>query len=300
MNPTVRQKRLPRFRRSASPPPICLTPRDLQILEWIHRCRFLTREQIQRLLFTPGAESSCKRRLTLLFHNSYVGRLFLPLRNAYGASRAVYYLHRAGVRLLAHTRRLEAGLTERPWREGEREEVFLSHTLDINEVRIAFTLACRQRGLKLEWLDERTLRRLDVRQRLRGPVTAAVILPDAYFTIGEGDAVDGFALEVDRGTVPERRMRARMTAYGEWAASGTYRRRLPAASLRVLFAITSWDRDGQRLAHLKRWCEEEGGRSLFWFVDGRHLAAADVLVDPVWLVAGRNEPLKLPLGAAHL
>lgn len=126
---------------------------------------------------------------------------------------------------------------------------------------------------------------------------AVTIMPDAYFTVRQGDVVDGFALEVDRGTVSERRMRARMRAYGEWASSGAYRRRLPATSLRVLFAVTSCGRDGQRLNHLKRWCEEEAGGSLFWFVGRDGLEAEEVLDAPVWLVAGRAEPVRLALSS---
>jgi len=278
-----------------------VTERDLRVLEWVHECRFLTREQVQRLEFGPGSASSAKLRLTLLYHHGYLGRLFLPFPNAYGASRAVYHLDQAGARLLAQAQRLEPDQVEWRRRDGERGEFFLAHTLDINDVRIGFTRACRRRDLELEWLDERALRRAQVRERMRGPGGEAVtIMPDAYFTVRDGEAVDGFALEVDRGTVSERRMRARIRAYGEWASSGAYRRRLPAASLRVLFAITHCGRDDQRLAHLKRWCEEEAGGSLFWFVGRDGLKAEDLLDAPVWLVAGRPEPLKLPLGMAHL
>lgn len=278
-----------------------VTERDLRILEWVHECRFLTREQIQRLEFGPRAASSCKRRLTLLYHGGYLGRLLLPLPGAYGASRAVYYLDRDGARLLARVRRLDISPVEWRRRQSDTGQLFLAHAIDSNDVRVAFTLACRRHKLRLEWLDERALRRLGVRERIRGPSGQAVtLMPDAYFTIGDGDAVDGFALEVDRGTVPEQRMRARMRAYGEWAALGAYRRRLPAASLRVLFAVTSCGRDGERLAHLKRWCEEEGGRSLFWFVSRDGLDTGDVLGPPVWWVAGSPDPVRLVLGAAQL
>ncbi|MDI6872045.1 MAG: replication-relaxation family protein [Bacillota bacterium] len=276
-----------------------LTDRDLRIMEWLHECRFLTREQIERLEFGPGATSAAKRRLTLLYHNGYLGRLHLPLRDAYGASRAAYYLDRRGAQSLAGV--LRASLDELNWRrrDGEQEETFLAHTLDVNDVRIAFTLASRHHGLGLEWLDERALRRMDVLQRIKGAGgETATLLPDAYFTIGGVEGIDGFALEVDRGTVSERRMRARIRAYGEWATSGAYRRHLPAESLRVIFAVTGSRRGEDRLALLKRWCEEEGGRSLFWFTDGMQVAGEDILSAPVWQVGGRTGRVSLPLSAA--
>jgi hypothetical protein len=211
----------------------------------------------------------------------------------------VYYLDRAGAHILAQS--LRATLEDLNWRrrDGEQEETFLAHTLDVNDVRIAFTLACRRHGLRLEWLDERALRRLDVLERIRGSGGETVtLLPDAYFTIGNGSEVDGFALEVDRGTVTERRMRARIRAYGEWATSGAYRRHLPAESLRVVFAVTASRRGEDRLALLKRWCEEEGGRSLFWFLEGKDVAGEDILSAPVWRVGGRKGRVSLLLSAA--
>jgi hypothetical protein len=277
-----------------------LTDRDVRIMEWAHECRFLTREQVQRLEFRTGAESSCKRRLTLLYHHGYLGRTFLPLGNAYGASRAVYYLDQAGAHCLARLRRRP--LSELDWRrrDGRQEEFFLAHALDTNDVRIAFAHVCQARGLELDWLDERALRRLDVLHRTRGRSGEAVtVLPDAYFTITGLNVPDGFALEVDRGTVAERRMRARIRAYGEWAVSGAYRSHLPAESLRVVFAVTDGARDPRRLTHLKRWCEEEGGRSLFWFVD-RNGLQEDVLASPVWWVAGDDEKRRLALGSDRL
>jgi hypothetical protein len=277
-----------------------MTDRDVLVMQWVERCRFLTREQVQRLEFGPASTSSCKRRLTLLYHHGYLGRLQLPLPGAYGASRAVYHLDRLGARYLAGLEDAEPGRIR--WRRGEddREELFLAHSLDINDVRVSFTVAARRRGVPLDWWDESTLRRLEVLERFQDASGERVtLLPDAYFTLGAGDAADGFALEVDRATVSERRMRARIRAYGQWAASGAYRRRLPAESLRVLFAITDCRRDRRRLEHLKEWCQEEGGRSLFWFVD-RDGLDADVLTAPVWSVAGSEQQCTLPLLADTL
>lgn len=92
-------------------------------------------------------------------------------------------------------------------------------------------------------------------------------------------------------------MRARIRAYGEWASSGAYRRKLPAASFRVLFAVTHYRRDASRLERLKRWCEEADGGNLFWFV-GRASLEGDVLEDEAWLVAGEERPARLELSSS--
>lgn len=274
-----------------------LTDRDNDIVRAVADLRFMTRDQISRLLFPALAESVCKRRLTLLYHGGFLDRLHLPVAAAYGSSKAVYYLDQAGVRLLWQQQRLTI-----PWRrrDGKREIFFLDHTLDINDVCVAVTLTSRRHNLDLEWLDERELRRRGVVERFRGhDGRRTVILPDAYFALGREGLADGFALEVDRATVPEKRMRARMRGYGEWAASGSYRSKLPTQSFRVIFAVTGTTRDPKRLEHVKRWCEEEGGGSLFWFINREGLDA-DALDSPVWWVAGDRSPRRLPLSAGLL
>lgn len=260
----------------------------------VHQFGLLTRQQIERLAFTPSTSSACKRRLTLLYHNGYLGRLPLPIRNAYGATRAVYFLERPGERALGHAGLIDAeARSRRPYRPGE---LFLQHRLDINDVRVAFTLAARGHDYRLDWWDEDKLRRLrtfDVRlgsEELR-------LIPDSYFTLGGGSGGDGFAVEVDRGTVPERHMLKRYLAYGEFTDSGAYQGRLPCQSFRVLTVVTG-SKAAWRLGRLKTICESFGGRSLFWFTDRTRMDAADVLAERCWFVAGQESPRSLPLSFA--
>ncbi len=93
----------------------------------------------------------------LLYQGGLLGRTPLPLRNAYGASRAVYYIDRAGIEVL----KLRGGeapahpvLTQQP-----ASEFFLEHALDTADVRISFELACRERSYPFTWVDETRLRR---------------------------------------------------------------------------------------------------------------------------------------------
>jgi hypothetical protein len=270
-----------------------LTDRDLDVLEAINDYRLVTRFHIQRLFFSEGAASAAKRRLALLFQHGYVDRIHVPVRNSYGALRTVYRLDRKGVEVLNQVRgwQLSAWRT----RDQDREATFLDHHLDMVDVRLAFTVACRKNRLRLEWTDERELRRRGVIHRAtHNSKDAVTIIPDAYFTLASARALDGFALEVDRGTVTERRMRARFRAYGQWAAAGGYQRHFPAKSFRVIVAVTASGRDRKRLQTLKRWCEEERGGSLFWFV-ARASLDDDVIAQPVWSIAGSSLAQSLAL-----
>ena len=108
------EARLPRYKRANLPPPMFLTDRDEQLIEWVYRLRFPTQEQLQALLFRPSTASSCKRRLTLLYHNRYLDRRLIPLRSAFGANRAVYCLDRRGAELLGFRRK--SGQARLNWR----------------------------------------------------------------------------------------------------------------------------------------------------------------------------------------
>jgi hypothetical protein len=261
------------------------------VLHRIHDFELLTRQQIQRLEFTPTTTSTCKRRLTLLYHNGYIGRVALPIRNSYGAARAIYILERPGLRALIHSGLIE---TCPGWgRFREPGELFLHHRIAIADVRVAFTRAADARRYTLTWWDERELRRRRTFD-WRPQQDAVHLLPDGFFMLSTESAADGFAVEVDRATVAMEKMRARYLAYAHFASRAGSHGALPCASFRVLTVVAAPDRR-DRLAQLKRACEDIGGRSLFWFLDLAQWADGDVLGEACWAVAGDDCMRRLPL-----
>lgn len=285
---TARRERLPRYRRAESPPPMHLTARDEELVRWIYELRFATQEQLAALLFTPSTRSSCKRRLTLLYHNGYLDRRLIPLRSRFGANRAAYCLDRRGAELLA----FHDG-TPIDWRprDNDRELYFLEHTLSSNEVRICATLAAREQGYVLTWVGERALKSRAMRDFVRDPKhpdRQLAVIPDGYFQLATDATPLGFALELDRGTVSEKPFKAKVRALGEWKVTGAYKRRFDTDSLRVLFVVAPNDRDPNRLARIRAWTEAEGGQSLFWFADLPALSPATIFNGPVWQIAGRS------------
>jgi hypothetical protein len=285
-----RAARLPRYRRSASPPPFQLTGRDVRMLEHLYALRLLDREQLQRLEFSAGGASACKRRLTLLFHNGFVDRRYAPRAVPYGAPRSAYCLDRRGADLIAARRGVR--IDDLDWRRDDtvREVFFLSHTLATNDVYIAFAIACDAALHELEWLSERDLRR-ELSGKLVSAAGAADLpapIPDAHASIDTPDVTFGFAVELDRGSVEEKRIRQKVHAYGAWLGSGDYARRFPAAALRVLFVVDAAQLSQARLARLLSWCEAERGASLFWFTEHSRLLQSDILRDVIWRVAGRG------------
>ncbi|HXG37042.1 MAG TPA: replication-relaxation family protein [Dehalococcoidia bacterium] len=291
--------RLPRYRRAGSPPRMRLTDRDVKVVHWVQEMRFLTREQIQRLEFSPASVSYCKRRLSLLFHNGYVERRFIPTPDSFGSTRAVYCLAARGAQLLRQELKLHPNQLEWRPKDRQRELYFLQHTLAINDFRICAILAAKFRNFTLDWVDERTLRRREMRDYVIDPRDKSqklAIVPDGYFTLASDSGVSAFALELDRGTVEEKSFKTKVRAYGEWKQTGVYEQRYGTKSLRVLFVVEPNKRDPHRLARIKRWCEAEGGRSLFWFASNDHVSEISIFDEPVWQVAGREGEFSLVAG----
>jgi hypothetical protein len=284
--------RLPRYRRASSPPRMQLTARDVRILNAVCDMRFLTRDQVQELLFSPSTASYCKRRLALLYHNAYLDRIYVPSLNTFGTTKAIYTLASKGASIVARDRKVE--VRELGWRSrhNDRELYFLKHALSINDFRIRLTSAARERGLSLAWTDERALRRREMKDYVDDPVRHGrrlAVVPDGYFTLDDGERTSAFALEIDRATVEEKPFKQKVRGYGEWKVSGTYERRYGTKSLRVLWVVADVTRDSTRLERIKRWAEAEGGRSLFWFAMLDDLTPETILTAPVWQKAGSEE-----------
>ena len=287
--PPAPPARLPRYRRASSPPAMHLTDRDVRALNAVCDMRFLTREQVQQLLFSPSTASYCKRRLALLYHNAYLDRIYVPSLNAFGSTKAIYTLAPKGASLVARDRKLE--VRELHWRahHNDRELYFMRHSLAINDFRIALTLAAQERGLALSWSAERMLRRREMKDYVDDPKHQGrrlAVVPDGYFVLEGYGHASAFALEIDRATVEEKPFKEKVRAYGEWKVTGTYERRYGTKSLRVLWVVADVSRDSTRLERIKRWTEVEGGRSLFWFAMLDDLTPETVLDGEVWQKAG--------------
>jgi hypothetical protein len=263
--------RLPRYRRASTPPAMQLTARDVRLLNAVCDMRFLAREQLQQLLFSPSTASYCKRRLALLYHNAYLERIYVPSLNVFGSTKAIYTLAPRGAGVVARDRKVE--VRELNWRphHNDRELYFMRHTLAINDFRIALTSAVQQRGMSLSWSDERTLRRREMKDYVDDPKHRGerlAVVPDGYFSLEGRGQSSAFAVEIDRATVEEKPFKEKVRAYGEWKLTGAYEQRYGTKSLRVLWVVADVTRDSTRLERIKRWTEAEGGRSLFWFADG--------------------------------
>ena len=274
--------RLSRSRRANNPPTMRLMPRDLEILNAVTEYRILRQDQIQTLFFS--SKSTAQYRLSHLYQHGFLSRHFLPVQG--GWSPTLYTIDTRGREVL----RVEYGDDAPTEKAGIRDlkQEFLEHTLALNDVRIAFSLACRAPGLTLTtWLDESTLKVNYDRVAIRypnGKQTTISLIPDSYCVIQTPQGAARFFIELDRGTMTTQRFATKILAYLAYVESGQYQQRYKSRSLRVLTITLS----KKRLINLKQVTENARGGHLFWFGVLPDLMDHDILRSPVWHVAGRE------------
>ena len=290
-------------------PRIEFTARDLEILHAVYECRALTTQQIQRRFFpaqqgSRGGLVSCQQRLKLLFHHGYLHRDEQAIRLREGRAPLVYFLDKPGAAVLA--KHLQVEVTDLDWHPRDNAagagQLFLTHLLKTNDVRIALELAAAQTEWQLHvWLDERNLRRRQMKDYVevvddQGRMQQMALVPDSYFALMGPDAVFHHFLEIDLRTTTGASSRSghrdwvrRVQAYMAYHRSGRYQARYQSSFFRVLTVTTS----ERRLAHLKEITEQARGGTEFWYTSFPVLSAETALTAPIWQVAGQEEPLAL-------
>jgi len=262
-----------------------LATRDIDIIEGVHTFRVLSQGQIQNLYFSPRNKSGAQRRLEKLFDHKFLERRFLPVTE--GRSPTLYVLDRKGAELL----RAERGYDELVWYRSSKtlRPDFLAHTLAINEVMVAITLACREQGHLLEtWYGENQIKADYDRTSIYTPAgkrQQVPIVPDSYFTIVANQRRYPLLLELDRGTMTVSRFQTKVLGYIAYYRSGEYERRYGVKSIRVLTVTLS----EQRLKNLKKATEAVGGLEWFWFGVLSELTSDVILSAPVWWQATHEE-----------
>lgn len=269
-----------------------LTARDRQIIEMVYQCRVLRQDQIHALFFGASTSSS-QRRLALLFHHGFLTRVFLTARASYMLSPALYMLDKRGAELL----RMEFGYDDIAWttKSNDVGQQFLEHTLAINDVRVAVTLACRQLdGFELlEWRSEAQMKASYDRVTITPPKGRSEhisLIPDSFFVVQTPQGKAPFFLEVDRGTETTGRFQKKIFAYQGYIKSGAYQQRYGFKSIRVLTTAPSL----KRLEGLKTVTESAGGGQRYWFAIHRDISSRSILHRAVWWVAGQAS-LSVPL-----
>ena len=267
--------------RQKKPRRVILQPRDREIIIAIFTFRLLTREQIARL-FDFHSSRRVNFRLRQLYDHQYLSRFYLPTIR--GSSKAIYYLGPKGVVVIAEELGLDANQIKRQ-RKSTRDlrELFLTHALELNDVRIAFSQAiAKQETMSLErWISD-----LDCEQKYRVTVLGKNLVrrfrPDGYFRFWYQNKLYSHFIELDRSTETHARFKKKVESYLEFAGLGYYRQRFGVKHFRVLVITLTQE----RLQNLKKTVETVTDQH-FWFATLEQIDPESVF-DSIWQQTGRH------------
>ena len=290
-----------RFQRAAQVEPRPITPRDVALLEQVHRHRVLNTELL--VAIDGGNACNIKERLRRLYDLRLLDR---PDAQRYALRHAtprpmVYALGQAGARFLReHGHDINPDLD---WSEKNKRAGFsyLTHTLGIASFLVNAELGCRRSAGALRLIGEHELiaaapeKTRRAREPLRWqasvtdgkgkPATLSVV-PDALFALLSSTApadknVNVYALEVDNGSIPIRRkgrghrsIRHKVGVYLAGWEQGRHVAQFGTPAMQVAFVSTTPTRVEHMLDEVLDLTEGRGSR-FFLFTDQETLKAAD-------------------------
>lgn len=262
---------LPSHKRESPPPPMRITERDKQIVLAIYRFRILSAPQVEALLFPSskprGKRTVCQRRLQLLYHNRYLYRLKDQRVIGEGRPPLVYALDSHGADLVANE--LGINRVDVAWKPSHKQfsSQFLEHMLAVSSVRLVMATLNRNHQLVVRnWLDEASLKSAEMKGKVPFHYMGSRKIthyPDGYFclqlTVEKKNA--HFFLEVDMGTMTNRRWQGKVRSYLHFRKTGMAKMHYGTENFRVL-AVTKTE---PRLRNLQRATKRAEGGHHFWF-----------------------------------
>ena len=289
---TETKKRVSRYSRQAEHAQIRIQERDIEILKALYSYRFLTTSQITALFF--NTKKRAEHRLRKLYDAELIGRIFRPV--IFGSAEVIYVLDKVGVNLLAQ----ETG-TDRDDINTARKQAknlksfFLNHFIDINQFRIALSLAIQANDYDLLfWKYETELKNKNEQGLLiadkvkdpKNPNQKIPVAPDAFFGLDTSQGKAYFFLEIDRATMDNTRFKRKMAGYARYFLDGVFQEKWGYNAFRVLTTTTT-----KRLPNLLKTTSEIDEKQIlpiFHFTDRKNITP-DRLFSAIWQVPDKKQ-----------
>lgn len=299
------------FHRADMPKGMELTTRDLTLLAYVARHRFLSSAHLAAL--DGGSPQNVLRCLRALFDHGYLDRPKAQLATLQdeGPRPFVYGIGQKGARTLReYGHRIDARVD---WSLKNKRSgaIFLAHTLGIADFMVGLELACRASGTisiirEEEIIGAAPAETLAAREPLRWEAVSIEngkrerwsVVPDGIFGLSFPDGTATyFLLEFDRGTIPisrrggdHRSIRRKLKTYYDGWRAQRHVEQFGIKQMRVLTVTSSAER-AHNMVGAVRSITEGRGSNFFLFVDRDALAASDAL-SLEWL-SGKGERVKL-------
>lgn len=259
-----------------------VTPRDLEMLRALKRFRCLTSRQVTALHFMHI--ELCRRRMRKLERAGLVQHARRPTTNT-GRPENVYSLNRDGARLVLGDE--AEGLSR--YARVPSSYFYLEHRLGINDVLIAFVIACRNSTYSCEFLTEDEI-------RAAVPHRHAVV-PDGVISLqNRQDKRSLLYVEYDRGTESlksrsrtAKTIKSKLISYADLLASRTYliphNEAYAYAGFRVLWVAPN----EARCRSMQDLASAHHYKTLFWFTTQENVKAG--ILGPIWWTGAGGDAL---------
>ena len=216
-----------------------ITERDVKIFETVVKEQFLTREQLRRLFNV--SQSTMTIRLRKLWNQGYLGRAFAPV--GFGSSPAIYYPTAKCISAIMEKTgrsREDIGWTGGKSRVSPEKK---QHELDVNEFKVSLIVALREKygaealaywygkevkgespAVEILFCDKG----IDCWDYVRDPKSepsgprGIPIRPDRFMGLKIDGEPQYYFVEIDRGTMPLKRIRRKLRGYRVYYFSGGF------------------------------------------------------------------------------
>ena len=272
--------------------------RDKQVMMGVYRFRFLNSEQIEALFFNTsskprGLKPACLRRLYLMYHNSYLDRVPLPVVMGEGRNAEVYALDELGAAEVGKI--LGTGRPSIQWqpKSNKVKPLFLDHSLSVSDTWVIISSLARDGQLEMvNSVTETELRSADMKDKVPYLMRGARMerkVPDAYFALrfGNNEATYHFTYEDDQGTETKDVWQSKIKAHLYFRTSGLSEKHYGTRNYRMLTKTVN----EHRLNNLKKWTEEVGGGRHCWFTtqDKLDIWQPTTFLHPIWQMATEED-----------
>lgn len=306
---------LPKNTRAKGEVRFTLTPRDIEIIQWVNRCRYVRSSQIKSLLFADCKNlDTTHRRLKFLFHNGYLGRVTPYVKMGDGTSEIAYYVDRKGVEVL-ESQGEEVLFRVNP-KKTQVGYQLLEHTLALAQFRIQLELALKDHPsvtihrfthdfeLKGQTQEAIGRNRHKLYDEVLHPATkeSFIVYPDGLFILKatvsneQGELEEAqrlFFVEIDMGTEGHTVIKDKVTGFALYREQNIFKKWGKFDSFFVLIATTT----PERAKNIRHHLTSVDGTKLVWVSDAETIKKQGILA-PVWtnyklemrVIAQRHEP----------
>ena len=269
---------------ASNKPPIRISERDQQLLRKLSEYRLLSTEQIRFLLY-PSI-SRARKRVLQLYRHGLLARFSRPVRLGEGSSQFLHRPSRKGESLI------NASSTPRKRRARVMSETQGEHALLINDFRIALELACKSKDdMSVEFWKVDRETKLIVPVIVRRRLENVPLVPDAYFGLRIQDRDFFYMLEIDRGTAPLSRIKAKLAAYLSFWQSKSLLSQLKVPTFRLLW-ITSGRQRLQNLLNVVKVMAAKYPRTDILFLmtqEQVRLNQPETILGKIWRIVAKSE-----------